>query len=624
MAPKKAKAAKPKRLSSEGEGPQQAQSENPFPFTQMDYGEDLVMTKAENDKLQADLNVERWRKPTEWTPMAEAGPKRRKLKRNNGLNQSELHLEDLTDPKDYWTAVMKIAPPKQWTDKHKVMTYLASTKPLEKQSNTKIWIQANTFLDKALAIGAQTNWSDDTTMTMDDSPAEFWEALRIIGDANLGFGTFPSQIRERILDAGFAWIAVNPRKRVIPKCWAHWAKKHNFKYKNILPIAPATQPPVPPPMGPIQTSAQLTHMVDIDPDTDRAFNTLKNKVITYHPAQATGVTIQRPKDQSETWPIIEANMAAIIQQQQDLHNETIREVQEFVAKTIQSTVLGPIDGQIRLILQIALDKFMKVNHKEIQGYVQEVHKLKHEIASMREHHDTMKRKFDEMNQARKTEGRIGQDPVEPEQKRPKLAENTPKTTPSILYTNTPKTTSFVNLLEDNTPNQQGYQNYNTIFGDGSGRKSSLATSDTATVPNIQTSHPTPEKSSLTTPGIAVPGPSSSVETRSKTGRVPHDPITPVGSLWTEQVYTTASSNQTNSQFVTPNAPKVGNIATEPVPTTLKDERIHQDVDQTDPPVAGEDQQAERDNRDERIDQDDVEQEDTTTQQLRHFDQDLWD
>ncbi|KAI1822427.1 hypothetical protein F4861DRAFT_541018 [Xylaria intraflava] len=196
MPPKKkmapAKATSVRRKSQDGDDAQQAQSENPFPFTQMDYGEDLVMTKAENDKLQADLNVERWRKPTEWTPMAEAGPKRRKLKRNNGLNQSELHLEGLTDPKDYWTAVMKIAPPKQWTDKHKVMTYLASTKPLEKQSNTKIWIQANTFLDKALAIGAQTNWSDDTTMTMDDSPAEFWDALRIIGDANLGFGTFPS------------------------------------------------------------------------------------------------------------------------------------------------------------------------------------------------------------------------------------------------------------------------------------------------------------------------------------------------------------------------------------------------------------------------------------------------
>ncbi|KAI1822428.1 hypothetical protein F4861DRAFT_541019 [Xylaria intraflava] len=346
-------------------------------------------------------------------------------------------------------------------------------------------------------------------------------------------------------------------------------------------------------MGPIQTSAQLTHMVQIDPDTERAFNTLKNKVITYNPSQLPGIKIQRPGNISEPWPTIEANMKAIVQQQQDLHDETIREVQEFVAKTIQSTILGPVDGQIRLILQVAFDKFTKVNHNEIQGYVQEIHKLKHEMASMRDNHDTLKRKFDEISHARETEKVVEQHSSEPSQKKSRL-----------LTTHS----AFVNLLKDDTPSQT--QTYDTIFGDGSGRKSSL---------NYGTSPDTFIDKSANQDVVTPARPLQANHIYSSTGSIP---------------YKTASSDRTNVNYETPSIPPVGDdheipndLPINTADTTLDNEQIPEDLDPAGLPMADDqpDQQVQRNDRNEHPDQNDLgQQEDAPQRQLRHFDQDLWD
>ncbi|KAI0440201.1 hypothetical protein F4803DRAFT_528473 [Xylaria telfairii] len=65
---------------------------------------------------------------------------------------------------------------------------------------------------------------------------EFWEALRLVGDAEEGHGTFPSTLKDKIIAAGAAWLFAAPTERVVPKCWETYLQRTGFSYRKALPV----------------------------------------------------------------------------------------------------------------------------------------------------------------------------------------------------------------------------------------------------------------------------------------------------------------------------------------------------------------------------------------------------
>ncbi|KAI1821140.1 hypothetical protein F4861DRAFT_552055 [Xylaria intraflava] len=212
-----------------------------FPDPTLNYGGSVFFSCEENTALRRDtlgVPTPSWDELKYWAPFM-TPDRRRILNPFNSLRQSETHLGTIKSPKEFWNSVIDIAPPKKWVDRAQVMKYLSQNRPMAKSYESKIWTQARDWLKAALEAGSSRGWADDMTINVPAITSEFWEAVRIIGDSRNGFGTYPRAVREKLAAVGMCWIVVDPRERIIPKCWVSWARKHGFSYKSTVSVVPS-------------------------------------------------------------------------------------------------------------------------------------------------------------------------------------------------------------------------------------------------------------------------------------------------------------------------------------------------------------------------------------------------
>ncbi|KAI1819718.1 hypothetical protein F4861DRAFT_543646 [Xylaria intraflava] len=165
-----------------------------FPDLLFDFGGKIVISKETNQELIVAYDDVDLTKVSKWAPTA---VRRRKLYAPNHLGISETSLENTTDIHAYWTAVLRIAPPRPWFNIDRLLEHLATSRPFEKPANSKTWRIAREWLGAAIKHGRQHGWRSDTpasTLSLDET---LWEAIRIIGDAEKGFAMISSNKRKR-------------------------------------------------------------------------------------------------------------------------------------------------------------------------------------------------------------------------------------------------------------------------------------------------------------------------------------------------------------------------------------------------------------------------------------------
>ncbi|KAI2623411.1 hypothetical protein GGS21DRAFT_494253 [Xylaria nigripes] len=209
----------------------------PFPLPNFNYGGELDVSVAENEILIHLMSHDHQMYGLSNVWFSTVKPdKRRNFFSSNRLKQDETPLINIDSGHVYWRMVTNIAPPRDWIKKSKLFTYLAKARPKDKVSNYKFWVATRNWLDEVIRQGDLSDWSDEGTLNPPVTDEEIWEAIRIVGDSQDGYGTYPKAIKEKMTKAGFNWIAVNPKYRIIPKCWQSWANHYGFSYAAAQPI----------------------------------------------------------------------------------------------------------------------------------------------------------------------------------------------------------------------------------------------------------------------------------------------------------------------------------------------------------------------------------------------------
>ncbi|RYO91602.1 hypothetical protein DL764_008270 [Monosporascus ibericus] len=81
---------------------------------------------------------------------------------------------------------------------------------------------------------ATTGWTDTMDILVFNITEEHVKALRIIGDATGGFGSFPKMLLLADLDeAGLSFLLVEPGRRIIPRCWKLTCDKKGIQYHKV-------------------------------------------------------------------------------------------------------------------------------------------------------------------------------------------------------------------------------------------------------------------------------------------------------------------------------------------------------------------------------------------------------
>ncbi|KAI2641255.1 hypothetical protein GGS21DRAFT_487595 [Xylaria nigripes] len=320
----------------------------PFPHPNFDFGGTADITIAENEDLRRRVltAMPKWRLPTSWATHATTS-KYRRLMTSNRLRQSETHLEDVTEPKDFWLEVLKIAPPRTWLDGALVLRYLAQCRPMDKPSNNKLWARAREWLDKAVERGSQGEWRDYMVIDMPVAPPEMWEAVRIVGDVRGGggFGTFPGPIRERLVAAGMEWILTDPALRRIPECWVAWARTHGIDHPRPAPTTTTPEPKID-----AAGDARDPTMPELT-KPHKTLAALREKEVPLLNPQLNAIATQRPPGMASDaarWQWVEEGLASLSDHQTQMRDELIRVTQSFVARTLKDAIVeGPILGLVQ-------------------------------------------------------------------------------------------------------------------------------------------------------------------------------------------------------------------------------------------------------------------------------------
>ncbi|KAI1822979.1 hypothetical protein F4861DRAFT_540484 [Xylaria intraflava] len=199
-----------------------------------DYGGVKDLTPQQHKDFHTDVDVG-YLEGLELEKIEVRRQRRRRLFERNRLLFDERPLKECDLPIEYWKEVLRNASIQSWCDEKKVLRHLATCRPMAKPANTKPWRLCRIWILKALASGSKQSWSDHADIqcyVVDDS---IWEAVRIIGDADEGFGTFPRSLYGMLLTVGAGWVVVEPEKRIIPMCWKKWADRHDVKYAKCQP-----------------------------------------------------------------------------------------------------------------------------------------------------------------------------------------------------------------------------------------------------------------------------------------------------------------------------------------------------------------------------------------------------
>ncbi|KAH9896295.1 hypothetical protein F4778DRAFT_262240 [Xylariomycetidae sp. FL2044] len=167
-------------------------------------------------------------------------------------------------------------------------------------ANTKVWTAVRTFLEDAQEQGAKLEWKDGAIIPIKKYEPALFEAVRIIGDADDGFGTFPKHLKDKLGDYGFSWILAHPSNRIIPNCWAKYADTNQYPYDRVR-STPSTS--VKPAGHTTPASAPVKFQVSLGPQlpglTNKATSrVLDNAVHTYGDSSALLYSIPS----ADGWP----------------------------------------------------------------------------------------------------------------------------------------------------------------------------------------------------------------------------------------------------------------------------------------------------------------------------------
>ncbi|KAI1430622.1 hypothetical protein GGR50DRAFT_701334 [Xylaria sp. CBS 124048] len=220
------------------------QSVNKFPNGMFPYGAPIHITPEDHAARVAEAPEPRV--PYGIAVWATTSNTKRSLHEANRLGVDETvlyHDEDTVTPSEHWATVLELIPVQPWVDAGRVVVYLATTQPLEKPANTRLWRLARKWLHECVERGSKSGWGENSDFPDELQDESFWEALRIIGDTDAGYGTFPDTLKEKMDAVGVTWILVNPRDRWIPVCWKTWADRAGMDYAAALDIMtmPSTQ-----------------------------------------------------------------------------------------------------------------------------------------------------------------------------------------------------------------------------------------------------------------------------------------------------------------------------------------------------------------------------------------------
>ncbi|KAI2632956.1 hypothetical protein GGS21DRAFT_522078 [Xylaria nigripes] len=208
-----------------------------FPNTLFDYGASIDMSSEQNSHLVATGRDVVSFVQSQASSLAVHVPvsNQRTLHPISKLGVNETIFTLPKSAEEFWISLLQKVPPQPWIDMEKLLGHLSTSRPLEKPSNSKIWKLARNWLDEAIRCGSENQWDNDISFPSHITDESFWEALRIVGDADAGFGTFPSSLRSKMVSAGAAWMLVSPDVRKVPMCWKLWVSQNNISYAAIVP-----------------------------------------------------------------------------------------------------------------------------------------------------------------------------------------------------------------------------------------------------------------------------------------------------------------------------------------------------------------------------------------------------
>ncbi|KAI1204093.1 uncharacterized protein F4807DRAFT_375571 [Annulohypoxylon truncatum] len=195
------------------------------PFTRFEWGpKGINPDQQEVDELIENPNHDfrqAFHRPYRWNTNNINEP--RTLIKDNayGIDEQDF-LEDVQDPQKYYETLLSFTPIRPWFDAEKVVSILSRVAINQKTSNSYIHRLITKELTDVMEFGQRYEWNADN-VPEDKRPrlpdVNGLEALRILGDAKLGFGTMTRKVEKQLLACGLVWLLQPPQERRKPTFW---------------------------------------------------------------------------------------------------------------------------------------------------------------------------------------------------------------------------------------------------------------------------------------------------------------------------------------------------------------------------------------------------------------------
>ncbi|KAI1818956.1 hypothetical protein F4861DRAFT_544441 [Xylaria intraflava] len=224
-----------------------------FPNPVFLHNVEIDLTPKQNKDITVPIDDDMLPGPLDWEKVE--NKRQRKYAESSRLRIDERPLKSIGTAREYWAGVLNLVGVQEWYDKPKVIKHLATSRAKAQQANTIPWRTCRKWTLRALKSGSEQKWADDADINCDPIDDNLLEAVRIIGDTDEGFGTFPRTLLELLHQVGARFVLVKPEQRIIPQCWKKWADRTQYQYAGCQPNMFVARPVVnykPSPMKPLR------------------------------------------------------------------------------------------------------------------------------------------------------------------------------------------------------------------------------------------------------------------------------------------------------------------------------------------------------------------------------------
>lgn len=205
-----------------------------FPNREFNYGADEIISENEYKRRVKGMKI-RWENVQmpdieDITPPGSAPSRYKKLR-----EADEVVVGDTKDSKEWIRRLINEHPPSPEFALFDILQKATKIQPMRTNSDTKLWIDTMIKLKLVIEEGHDLNWADNATTSYHLPALESCEMLRIYGDAQSGFGTWPTLLKERLYQVGAGWVCIPAKDRVIPLYWKHYCDTNKIQYKEAIP-----------------------------------------------------------------------------------------------------------------------------------------------------------------------------------------------------------------------------------------------------------------------------------------------------------------------------------------------------------------------------------------------------